>query len=540
MADSGPAARLPAPDIVTVIIDGKTHQFPKGTVLLEACNAVGRQRPVLLLPPRAVVAGGLPAVPGRRQGTAEAGAVLLHAGRRQDGGDDQVAARAGRPPPDAGVHARQPPHRLPDLRQGGRVPAAEALLRLGRQVRAQRRHQGQEGQGRRPRPDTSSSIRSAASSARAASASATRWRRPTSSRWPSAATTRCSPRRPATSSTTPTRSTPSTSARWARSPRRTSASRCAPGSCTRRRRSARAARPAATSRSTTRAARSTASSRAPTPPSTSTGCATRGASPTSACTTERLAAPLSGGAAGRVGPRARRRGTRAARGARRVARPSVGVVFNAQSTNEDLYALARLAFDHLGAQQGLPRRPRPGLERRHPRLAPTRTRTPPARSRSARAACARCSISPTTSRPARSPRCSSSARDGVLGKDAAPGALPLDRLETLVVLGTHRTRSPPPRKVALPLAGLGRGGRHVHQPARHGAAACAPPSRPRATRCPAGRSSRTSRASSAPRWTSPSAKAVFVEAKQKLPFMKDADWGRPMLPVQLRFANSRG
>ncbi len=36
------------------------------------------------------------------------------------------------------------------------------------------------------------------------------------------------------------------------------------------------------------------------------------------------------------------------------------------------------------------------------------------------------------------------------------------------------------------------------------------------------------------------AKAVFAEAKQKLPFMKEADWGRPMLPVQLRFANSRG
>jgi predicted molibdopterin-dependent oxidoreductase YjgC len=36
------------------------------------------------------------------------------------------------------------------------------------------------------------------------------------------------------------------------------------------------------------------------------------------------------------------------------------------------------------------------------------------------------------------------------------------------------------------------------------------------------------------------AKTVFGEAKQKLPFMKDADWGRPHLPVQLRFANSRG
>ena len=37
-----------------------------------------------------------------------------------------------------------------------------------------------------------------------------------------------------------------------------------------------------------------------------------------------------------------------------------------------------------------------------------------------------------------------------------------------------------------------------------------------------------------------SPKAVFTEAKQKLAFMKDADWGRTMLPVQLRFANSRG
>jgi hypothetical protein len=36
------------------------------------------------------------------------------------------------------------------------------------------------------------------------------------------------------------------------------------------------------------------------------------------------------------------------------------------------------------------------------------------------------------------------------------------------------------------------------------------------------------------------AKSVFTEAKQKLPFMKDADWGRHKLPVQLRFAGSRG
>ena len=35
----------PPTDLVTVTIDGKEHQFPKGTVLLEACNAVGADVP---------------------------------------------------------------------------------------------------------------------------------------------------------------------------------------------------------------------------------------------------------------------------------------------------------------------------------------------------------------------------------------------------------------------------------------------------------------------------------------------------------------
>ena len=37
-----------------------------------------------------------------------------------------------------------------------------------------------------------------------------------------------------------------------------------------------------------------------------------------------------------------------------------------------------------------------------------------------------------------------------------------------------------------------------------------------------------------------SARAVFLEAKQKMAFMKNADWGRTSLPIQLRFANTRG
>jgi NADH dehydrogenase/NADH:ubiquinone oxidoreductase subunit G len=31
--------------MVTVTIDGKNHQFPKGTVLVEACNQVGAEVP---------------------------------------------------------------------------------------------------------------------------------------------------------------------------------------------------------------------------------------------------------------------------------------------------------------------------------------------------------------------------------------------------------------------------------------------------------------------------------------------------------------
>src|SRR6476660_2031945 len=38
-------ASVPAADMVTVTIDGRAHQFPKGTVLLEACNQVGANVP---------------------------------------------------------------------------------------------------------------------------------------------------------------------------------------------------------------------------------------------------------------------------------------------------------------------------------------------------------------------------------------------------------------------------------------------------------------------------------------------------------------
>jgi predicted molibdopterin-dependent oxidoreductase YjgC len=41
-------------------------------------------------------------------------------------------------------------------------------------------------------------------------------------------------------------------------------------------------------------------------------------------------------------------------------------------------------------------------------------------------------------------------------------------------------------------------------------------------------------------WTYANAKQVFSEARDKVTLMSGADWGKAEMPVQLRFANSRG
>jgi predicted molibdopterin-dependent oxidoreductase YjgC len=128
----------------------------------------------------------------------------------------------------------------------------------------------------------------------------------------------------------------------------------------------------------------------------------------------------------------------------------------------------------------------------------------------------------------------------VLGRGDKPqAALPLDRLQALVAIGTHRDGVVMAAQVALPLAEWTEvDGTFTNK--------LGMVQRVRAAVPPAG--------DALPGWEILShlarklgatmefleAKAVFAEAKQKLPFMKDADWGRPMLPVQLRFANSRG
>jgi NADH-quinone oxidoreductase subunit G len=252
---------------------------------------------------------------------------------------------------------------------------------------------------------------------------------------------------------------------------------------------------------------------------------------------ERLAAPQSGGVPVEW-DRALDDAGRALRAALDAGSGSVGVVMNAQSTNEDLYALARLTFDHLGLSKAY----LAGLDQgwsddilvsadKNPNTAGAmaigagRLRTLLDLANDLKAGAVTTLLVVGT--------------HGVLGKDPAAGALPLDRLKTLVVIGTHRDEVTAAAQVALPLTDWAESDGTFTN--RLGMV-----QRVRAAVPAAG--------DSLPAWEILShlarklgatmelsdAKAVFNEAKQKLPFMKDADWGRPLLPVQLRFAGSRG
>jgi NADH-quinone oxidoreductase subunit G len=252
---------------------------------------------------------------------------------------------------------------------------------------------------------------------------------------------------------------------------------------------------------------------------------------------ERLAAPLSGGLPVEW-DKALEDAGRTLRAALDAGPGSVGVVFNAQSTNEDLYALARLAFEHLGLTRAYLAGRDQGWSDdilvsadKNPNtagaqaIAAGRTRTLLDLASDLRSGAVKTLLVVGT--------------EGVLAKDAPTSALPLDRLEALVVLSSHRDPVTMAAKVALPLAAWAEtDGTFTNR--------LKMVQRIRAAIPAAG--------DALPGWEILShlarklgatldyadAKAVFAEAKQKLPFMKDADWGRTMLPVQLRFANTRG
>ena len=185
-----PPAAAPAADTVTLTIDGQTVTVPKGTNVLEAARTLGIDITRVLLPPGPPDRRAVPAVPGRRREEPEAAAELPAGLRRGHGRPHDRQAVDARAQAAARVHAAQPPDRLPDLRQGRRVHAAEAVLR----ARQRRTRASTCRRSTRTRSSTSvrrsSSIRSAASCARAASARAMWSRASTSSSSRTAAITR--------------------------------------------------------------------------------------------------------------------------------------------------------------------------------------------------------------------------------------------------------------------------------------------------------------------------------------------------------------
>ena len=114
-------------DTVTLTIDGVEVDRAQGRAGDPGRRADGHRDPAVLRPPAARAGRRLPAVPGRGRGPAQAGRLLHPDGRRRHGRQDPAHLAGGREGAGGrhGAAADQPPARLPDVRQGRRVPAAE-------------------------------------------------------------------------------------------------------------------------------------------------------------------------------------------------------------------------------------------------------------------------------------------------------------------------------------------------------------------------------------------------------------------------------
>jgi NADH-quinone oxidoreductase subunit G len=252
---------------------------------------------------------------------------------------------------------------------------------------------------------------------------------------------------------------------------------------------------------------------------------------------ERLAAPISGGQPVEW-DRALDDATKRLRAVIDTRPERLGVVFNAQSPNEDLYALAKLAFDHLGVNKAYLAGRDQGWSDKILVSADKNPNTAGANAIGAGRLRSLVDLAADLKAGTLGALIVVGA-DGVLVGEKAAVAMPLDRLEALVVLSTHKGPLVSAAHVSLPLAGWAEiDGTFTNK--------LGMVQRIRGAIPPAG--------DALPGWDIlthlarklgatmefQSAKSVFTEARQKLAFMKDADWGRAMLPVQLRFANSRG
>jgi len=210
-----------------------------------------------------------------------------------------------------------------------------------------------------------------------------------------------------------------------------------------------------------------------------------------------------------------------------------GIALSAACTNEDLHAAACLAFDHLGIERVyLTGRPAGW----HDDILVSADKNP-------NTAGARAIAGPKLKSAA---DLAADIKSGTLGALLAvgdvfdlPADVPLGRVDALVALASHMTAMAEAAHVLLPLSAWAEVDGTITN--RQGRVQRLRPAIP-----PPG--------DSLPGWEIlshlarkfgaamelDSARAVFAEAKAKHAFMKDADWGRAHLPVQLRFASSRG
>jgi NADH-quinone oxidoreductase subunit G len=252
--------------------------------------------------------------------------------------------------------------------------------------------------------------------------------------------------------------------------------------------------------------------------------------------TERLAVPLSAGV-----PvdwdRALEDAATHIKAVRERSPAGLGVVFSAQSNNEDLHALARLAFDHLQVERAYLVGNGEGW---FDDILVSADKNPNTAGAKAIGGTALKTVS-DLSRDLREGALSGllvMGDEGVL-RGAEPAAYPLDRLQALVVLASHQSPLVSAAQVALPLALWAEVDGTITN---------------RTGRVQRLRAAVEAAGDALPGWDIlshlahrlgiamdfESAKKVFLEAQGKHGFMKGAEWGRPMLPVQLRFANTRG
>jgi NADH-quinone oxidoreductase subunit G len=257
---------------------------------------------------------------------------------------------------------------------------------------------------------------------------------------------------------------------------------------------------------------------------------------------QRLPSPLSGGATVEW-DRALEDAARLLRTAIDQAPGRIGVVFSAQSTNEDLYALSRLAFENMGVTRTY----LAGLDQGWSDNILVSADKNPNTAGAIAIGGGRLKSLMDLANDLKSGALSTLlvvGEEGVLG-DGGTAALPVGKLDALIVLGWRRGALVDAAHVALPMADWAEvDGTFTN---RQGSV-----QRIRAAVPPIG--------DALPAWeiitllshrlgipmefagraAAPSARSVFLEAKEKMAFMKNADWGRTSLPIQLRFANSRG